>query len=113
VPITVEVTKAPFEVSMTIPGFAPGSPTLTWAMKTRIRNFVNKYKDFTSIECVGYTMGPTVLKVDRWLSSTRGKNGCAYAMATRSDLELLTLGNMMETKVGNAVRRIVITLRKK
>jgi hypothetical protein len=99
-------------VTVTIGGFPDGSPKLTNIIKSRIRAFIKKYGDYKTIECVGYTEGPTVLSTDKALSKSRALNACAYAR-TGNGLALSVFGIKagQDTKESSSTRRVVITLR--
>jgi hypothetical protein len=111
-PFVVTVAKKRPPVTVTIGGFNPGSPILTNAIKTQIKAFTKAYVGYRTIECVGFTMGPTVLKVDKWLSTTRANNGCDYVLNTlKGKFKALPLKNKMETVLGSQIRRVTLTLR--
>ena len=111
-PFVVTVAKKRPPVTVTIGGFKPGSPILTNAIKSQIAAFIKAYVGYRTIECIGFTMGPTVLKVDKWLSTTRASNGCNYVLNTlKSKVKALPLKNKMETVVGSQIRRVTLTLR--
>ena len=97
-------------VSISIPGFAPGSPVLTASIKRSIEAFLNKYSDYKNLQCTGVTMGPTVLKVDFALSMKRATNACGYAISYMRKLILLPTSNLQETFVGANIRRVILTL---
>jgi CshA-type fibril repeat protein len=111
-PFVVTVAKNRPPVTVTIGGFKPGSPILTSAIKAQIAAFIKAYVGYRTIECTGFTMGPTVLKVDKWLSTTRAINGCDYVLKTlKAKLTPLQLKNKMETVLGSQIRRVTLTLR--
>ncbi len=111
-PFVVTVAKKRPPVTITIGGFNPGSPILTKPIKTQIAAFMKAYVGYRTIECIGFTMGPTVLKVDKWLSTTRATNGCDYVLKTlKSKVKALPLKNKMETVLGSQIRRVTLTLR--
>ena len=111
-PFVVTVAKKRPPVTVTIGGFNPGSPILTKAIKNQITAFMKAYVGYRTVECVGFTMGPTVLKVDKWLSTTRATNACAFILGTlKSKVSALPLKNKMETVVGSLIRRVTLTLR--
>ena len=97
-------------VSISIPGFAPGSPVLTTSIKNAIKAFLNKYSDYKKVQCTGVTMGPTVLKVDYALSMNRASNSCAFAVSYMRKLVQLPNTNLQETALGANIRRVIITL---
>jgi len=111
-PFVVTVAKKRPPVTVTIGGFNPGSPVLTKSIKAQITAFMKAYVGYKTIECIGFTMGPTVLKVDKWLSTTRASNACGYiSSALNSKVKVLPLKNKMETDLGSHIRRITLTLR--
>jgi CshA-type fibril repeat protein len=111
-PFVVTVAKKRPPVTVTIGGFNPGSPILTTEIKGQIAAFMKAYVGYKTIECIGFTMGPTVLKVDKWLSTTRASNACDYILKTlKSKVTALPLKNKMETTLGSSIRRITLTLR--
>lgn len=111
-PFVVTVAKKRPPVTITIGGFNPGSPILTKPIKTQIAAFMKAYVGYRTIECIGFTMGPTVLKVDKWLSTTRATNGCDYVLnSLKSKVKALPLKNKMETVLGSQIRRVTLTLR--
>jgi CshA-type fibril repeat protein len=108
--VTVAPKRAP--VTVTIGGFNPGSPILTAPIKNQIAAFMKAYVGYKSLECIGFTMGPTVLSVDKWLSTTRASNACDFILNTlKSKVSALPLKNKMETNLGAHIRRITLTLR--
>jgi CshA-type fibril repeat protein len=111
-PFVVTVAKQREPVTVTIGGFNPGSPVLTAAIKKQITAFMKAYVGYKTVECIGFTMGPTVLKVDKALSTNRAGNACSYILNTlKSKVTVLPLKNKMETVVGSLIRRITLTLR--
>jgi len=111
-PFVVTVAKQREPVTVTIGGFNPGSPVLTLAIKKQITAFMKAYVGYKTVECIGFTMGPTVLKVDKALSTNRAGNACSYILNTlKSKVTALPLKNKMETVVGSLIRRITLTLR--
>ena len=98
-------------VTVTIGGFPDGSPVLTRTIKNKINAFLKKYSDYSNIECVGYTEGPTVLKTDAKLSKQRAVNSCAFAQAgLAKGMKLVGTRAGQDTKEAAALRRVVITL---
>lgn len=77
-PFSVSVSKTRGPVTITISGFADGSPVLTKAIKAKINAFLRAHSDYKNVFCIGYTEGPTVLKTDAALSKARAVNGCGY-----------------------------------
>ena len=102
-------------VTVTISGFADGSPVLTKAIKKQIDAFLKKYSDYKNVECIGYTEGPTVLKTDYALSRSRATNSCNYAVTQAAggigkSLRKLPSKAGQETVEASHLRRVTITL---
>jgi CshA-type fibril repeat protein len=94
-----------------VSNFIPGSPVITKAIKARIAYYVKKYKRATTVIVEGYTMGPTVLKVDYQLSLNRAKNAYKVVKALNTKIKLIRIKNIQDFKhVGDAARRVRITL---
>jgi hypothetical protein len=94
----------------TVANFKPGSPAITASIKAKIVSFVKKYKQATAVGIVGFTQGPTVLKVDYKLSLDRAKNALAIIQSINAKLKLIAIKNIQENRVGSNVRRVVVTL---
>jgi hypothetical protein len=110
-PLSVKVTKRP-PVTTTIGNFIDGSPVITAEIAKRITAFIKKYSDYRTIECIGYTEGPTVLKTDKALSLARATNACGYVKKTLKKLFVqVPLEAKQDTVENNQRRRITITLR--
>lgn len=110
-PFTVSVSKSRGPVTVTISGFADGSPVLTATIKAKIDAFLRAHADYKNVFCIGYTEGPTVLKTDAALSKARAVNGCAYVKAglgKKLTLKKLTSGQGVVEAA--KFRRITITL---
>lgn len=111
IPLSVLVTKRP-PVTVTIGNFIDGSPAITKQIASRIKAFLARYPDYRTIECIGFTEGPTVLKTDVWLSKQRAVNSCNYVLKTLSKkLTLIALRNKQDLVVSSGIRRVTITLR--
>ncbi len=110
-PLSVNVTKRP-PVTTTIGNFIDGSPVITAEIGKRIAAFIKKYSDYRTIECIGYTEGPTVLKTDKALSLARATNACGYVKKTlKKSFVQVPLKAKQDTVENNQRRRITITLR--
>lgn len=111
IPLSVKVTKRP-PVTVTIGNFIDGSPVITAAIASRIRLFMKTYSDYRTIECIGFTEGPTVLSTDRWLSRQRAVNACNFVTRSlKQKLFVSGVRNSQERVVASAIRRVTITLR--
>jgi hypothetical protein len=110
-PFTVSVAKSRGPVTVTISGFADGSPVLTAAIRARINAFLRAHADYKNVYCIGYTEGPTVLPSDAALSRQRAVNGCAFVKSgLGKQLTLKQLTASQGTVEAAKFRRITITL---
>jgi CshA-type fibril repeat protein len=110
-PYTVVVAKKRGPVTITISGFADGSPVLTAAIKAKINAFLKAYADYKNVTCIGYTEGPTVLATDAALSKKRAINGCAFVKAGLGKKLVVKKISAGQDKVeADSYRRITITL---
>jgi hypothetical protein len=110
-PYSVTVSKQRGPVTITISGFADGSPILTAAIRSRINAFLRAHADYSNVFCIGYTEGPTVLKTDAALSRARAVNGCGFVKSGLGKrLTLKQLSASQGTIEAAKFRRITITL---
>jgi len=110
-PYSVTVSKQRGPVTITISGFADGSPVLTAAIRARINAFLRAHADYSNVYCIGYTEGPTVLKTDAALSRARAVNGCSFVKSgLGKNLTLKQLSASQGTIEAAKFRRITITL---
>lgn len=110
-PFTVSVAKSRGPVTVTISGFADGSPVLTAAIRARINAFLRAHADYKNVFCIGFTEGPTVLPTDAALSRQRAVNGCAFVKSVLGkQLTLKQLTASQGTVEAAKFRRITITL---
>jgi uncharacterized repeat protein (TIGR02543 family) len=91
-------------------GFAQGSPLLTADMKSQITAWIKANPGFTIAECLGYTMGPTVLATDKTLATNRAQYTCSYVSNTFPRLSASGKWGGNDMVVGDPVRRVRITL---
>ena len=110
-PYTVVVAKKRGPVTITISGFADGSPVLTAAIKAKINAFLKAYSDYKNVTCIGYTEGPTVLATDAALSKQRALNACGFVKAgLGKTLVVKKIAAGQDTIEAAQYRRITITL---
>ncbi len=110
-PYTVVVAKKRGPVTITISGFADGSPVLTAAIKAKINAFLKAYSDYKNVTCIGYTEGPTVLATDAALSKQRAVNACGFVKAgLGKSLKVAKISAGQDTIEAAQFRRITITL---
>ena len=110
-PYTVTVAKKRGPVTITISGFADGSPVLTAAIKAKINAFMRAHADYKNLYCIGYTEGPTVLATDKALSKQRAVNACGFVKAgLGKKLVVRKMSDGQGVIEADKFRRITITL---
>jgi hypothetical protein len=110
-PDTVTVAKKRGPVTITISGFADGSPVMTAAIKAQVNAFLKAYADYRQVTCIGYTEGPTVLATDAALSRQRALNACAFVKGgLGKSLIVNKVRAGQDTVEAAKYRRITITL---
>jgi hypothetical protein len=116
VPAPVQVVPKPVAavrkpVTISIGGFKDGSSVLTTEIKTKIKKFISRYKDYKVISITGFTEGPTVLSRDRELSRQRAVKALGYVRGTAlSKFDFANIRASQEKTLGSNIRRIQITL---
>jgi surface protein len=85
-------------------GFRPGSSILSAAMKSVIDKSLRGNKNSKSLQCVGHTQGPTILKSDARLAMKRSKAVCAYAK--KQGFKTVFSSYQNNTKIGSSFRRV-------
>jgi CshA-type fibril repeat protein len=110
-PYTVTVAKKRGPVTITISGFADGSPVMTAAIKAQVNAFLKAYADYRKVTCIGYTEGPTVLATDAALSRQRALNACGFVKSgLGKSLFVNKVRAGQDTVEAAQYRRITITL---
>lgn len=97
--------------TMIFDNFAPGSATLTRQHLAKLKATAAASKGFSTMVCVGYTMGPTVLKADRLLAMKRANNVCAALHKLVPKLSIVKATGVTEVGLGGKVRRVEVTFR--
>jgi uncharacterized repeat protein (TIGR02543 family) len=93
--------------------FAPGSPVINAAVRAEVEAMLRKYARFaTTIECTGFTMGPTVLRVDAKLSSDRAANVCRLIKQLRPKLTVISTQGRQELRLGGLIRRVEVQFKR-
>ena len=110
-PFTVSVSKSRGPVTVTISGFADGSPVLTATIKAKINAFLMAHADYKNVFCIGYTEGPTVLKTDAALSKARSTNACGFVKSgLGKSLTVKKVSAAQDVIEAAQKRRVTITL---
>jgi outer membrane protein OmpA-like peptidoglycan-associated protein len=93
-----------------VTGFRPGSSVLTASMKNAISKFAKTSSAISDVSCVGYTMGPTILRVDQALARKRAQNVCAY-LAKANPAAAKLSSKSVTTKFNSGLyRRTLVTI---
>ncbi|WP_138315037.1 fibronectin type III domain-containing protein [Rhodoluna limnophila] len=103
-------SPAPRKRTIEVGGFAGGSAELTAAMKSSMNSFLNSVSDPTKIRCTGYTMGPTVLRVDMSLAKRRAQAVCDYMISKAGSITSRTTLGKTTVSEKTKYRRTTITL---
>lgn len=107
---TVEQWAKPWKAVAVVNPFAPGKSDLLPHLRAQVRKHVRTYAQFAShIDCIGYTMGPTVLKVDAALSVARAKAVCDYLEELRPRLIVEVVAGKQDLVVADRIRRSEVT----
>lgn len=97
--------------TMVFDNFAPGSATLTAKHLAKLKSTARTSAGFKTMVCIGFTMGPTVLKADKVLSMNRANNVCAALHKLVPGLAIVKSTGVTETGVGGSVRRVEVTFK--
>ncbi len=96
--------------SLTLTGFKPGSSALSAAMKKQIAKFAKSSASLQRVSCVGYTMGPTILRRDQELARNRARNVCTYLSSVNLPTQSLTAESVNTKFKSGTYRRTTITI---
>lgn len=89
--------------------FAPGSAIVNSRVRAQVIVMLRQYGSIaTKVECSGFTMGPTVLRVDAALSKARAVAVCGLIKQLRPRLTVVRAVGKQETKLGGVVRRVEV-----
>lgn len=107
------VVVAPQSKTLVIRGFAGGSHKLSRAMVARIKTFMSENSGFTAVSCTGFTEGPTILPVDKWLSRQRAVSVCSLVKRlSGGSISSASLNSVQKIVKSSYNRRVVIVLSK-
>jgi len=89
--------------------FAPGSAAINPTVRAHVIRLIRTYAKFaTTIECTGFTMGPSVLTRDAKLSRDRAIAVCGLIKTLRPRLIVSSAQGKQELKLGGEVRRVEV-----
>ena len=108
------VTISPVAVkpkTMIFAGFRAGSWVLTRDLRRSLDDLLAANSKATKITCVGYTMGPTVLKNDHILAKKRAMAVCNYLAGKAMATVKIELAGKTTKATSDAFRRATVTIR--
>jgi hypothetical protein len=108
-PVAPRPNPKPWSAMEIASKFAPGSPVINSAVRNEVNLMLRKHARFaTTIQCTGFTMGPTVLRVDAKLSSDRAANVCRLIKQLRPKLNVISTQGQQELRLGGEIRRVEV-----
>ena len=111
-PVTPGPTPRPWSAIGIASKFAPGSPVVNNAVRAQVNEMLRLYgARATTIQCTGFTMGPTVLRVDAKLSRDRAQAVCRLIKQLRPRLTVISATGRQELRLGGEVRRVEVLFR--
>ncbi len=87
-----------------ITGFKPGSSVLSTAMKNSLIKIFKANKGSKTLQCVGHTQGPSILKSDARLAMKRATAVCNFAK--KQGIKVVSSSYQNNKKVGSQFRRV-------
>lgn len=109
-PVVITAPVAQTKKTLLVTGFKPGSSSLSASMKKSIKYFAKSAANLNTVSCVGYTMGPSVLKGDQLLAKRRALNVCNYLVAA-NPVGTKISSKSVTTKINNGkYRRTLVTI---
>ncbi len=87
-----------------IPGFSAGTSKLTKPMMYKLNAIAKRLTGTKQITCVGYTAGPTVLEIDKYIALNRANIVCNYLAKKNSKLANFKV-KIVNTKIVSAGQR--------
>lgn len=108
-PTKSPVVPKPWSAVEVASKFAPGSPVINQAVRNEVNLMLRKHARFAkNIECTGFTMGPSVLRVDAKLSLDRATNVCNLIKQLRPKLNVISAQGKQELRLGGEIRRVEV-----
>lgn len=92
----------------TLSNFVSGSAALTSRMKKTLSLMAKANAGATSMRCVGFTSGPTVLRTDRSLALARAQSVCQFLQSAMSPSVVFTLDAKADLRVTRDARRVSV-----
>jgi hypothetical protein len=94
---------------LVVGGFDHYSDKLTKKMRKKIRKWLAKHSDLSTITCTGFTSLPR-RTTDVELSTDRGIAACDFALKRRSELDTSVSQEIEDPRPGSNVRRVRLVL---
>lgn len=111
IPLTVGDGVGKATVSKTFASFRAGSSAMTKSIRSGITKFLKANKSkYSTVECVGYTDGPFVRRLDVPLSINRAKVACS--LAAKLGYKVVSRSYVNEKVPGSKLRKVKLILGK-
>jgi hypothetical protein len=91
-------------------GFKPGTSVLTAQMKKDLLVILKSNRQSKSLQCIGHTQGPTILKSDARLAMKRANAVCAFAK--QSGYKVVAASYQNNRQLGAKFRRVDLVFSK-
>ncbi len=91
-------------------GFKPGTSVLTEQMKKDLLVILKSNRQSKSLQCIGHTQGPTILKSDARLAMKRANAVCAFAK--QSGYKVVAASYQNNRQLGAKFRRVDLVFSK-
>jgi len=94
----------------TLSGFKPGTSVLTAQMKKDLLVIFKANKNSKSLQCIGHTQGPTILKSDARLAMKRANAVCNFAK--QNGIKVVSASYQNNKQIGAKYRRVDLVFTK-
>ncbi|MFM6939358.1 MAG: hypothetical protein ACKOUD_01895, partial [Rhodoluna sp.] len=95
---------------LALKGFKPGSSVVSASMKKSLINFAKSAPSGAAVTCIGYTMGPTILKADDALAKKRADNVCKVLATAKTSLGAQKTKSITTRMNSSQYRRAIVTV---
>lgn len=104
------VSTSPTAKPKIIAGFKPGSWLLTKSIKKSLDSLLSTSAKVSEITCIGYTMGPTILKSDQNLANRRALAACSYLIEKAPAGTKIKIWGKTTRERSEGFRRVSVTI---
>lgn len=106
----VATPAVPKAKTLALKGFKPGSAVLSASMKKSVINFAKSAPSSARVTCIGFTMGPTILKADQALAKRRADNVCKLLATANTALGAQKTKSITSRMKSSDYRRAIVTV---